>query len=89
MNRQMIQAVLCFILCPLVVAQQSTTDPSSVLLPKDTAIHLKLAQDVSSATVRERQNVRYIVTDDVVAGGVVVIPSGTEAYRKVATVQRS
>ncbi len=86
MIRKTLQAILCTLLCPLLVAQQSVTNPGSLLLPKDTAIHLKLAQDVSSATVREGQNIRYIVTDDTVAGGVVVIPAGTAAYQKVTTV---
>jgi hypothetical protein len=86
MIRKMLQAILCVILCPVLLAEQSVTNPGNVLLPKDTAIHLRLDQDVSSAAVREGQNVRYIVTDDVVAGGVVVIPAGTAAYQKVTTV---
>jgi hypothetical protein len=87
--RKILQSALCICLAPLLVAQQADTSPDTVRLSKDVAIHLKLDQDISSATVREGQNVRYVVTDDVIADGVVVIPAGTAVYRKVATVQRS
>jgi hypothetical protein len=89
MNRPVIQAALCLILCPLLMAQQSATKPGRVRLPKDTAIHLKLDQEVSSATIYKGNNVRYIVADDVVLGGVLAIPTGTEATRKVTRAQPS
>ncbi len=86
MNRLIIQALLCIILCPLLAAQPSVTNSGSVLLPKETAIHLRLGQDVSSATIHEGNRIQYVVVDDVKIDGVTVIPAGTAAYQKVTTV---
>jgi hypothetical protein len=89
MRTNKMAATLSLVVSPLLVAQQSAREAGSVRLPKDTAIHLKLDQDVSSATIHEGNRVRYIVTEDVVAGGVAVIPAGTAVFRRVSTVVSS
>ena len=86
MIRKLLQAILCIILCQLLMAQQSVTNPGSVPLPKETAIHLRLGQDVSSARIHEGNLIQYVVVDDVKIDGVTVIPAGTAAYQKVTTV---
>jgi hypothetical protein len=85
--RQACQAALCFVLSPLLVAQQIAATSATVRLPKDTEVDLKLDQDVSSATIHEGEQVRYVVVDDVAVDGVIVIPTGTAVYEKVEVAQ--
>jgi len=89
MIRKILQSVLCICLSPLLVAQQTAATSTTVRLLKGTDIHLKLDQDLSSATVHKGDNVRYVVVDDVNVGGMVAIPAGTAVYRKVAIAQPS
>lgn len=86
MIRRFLPSALCFLLPPLLVAQQNA-QLTRLRLEKDTEIHLRLDQDVSSASVREGDRVRYVVVDDVLADGVVVIPAGATAYQRVTLVQ--
>jgi hypothetical protein len=86
MIRRISQSALCLLLSPLLVAQQNTR-LTNLQLGKDTEIHLRLDQDVSSASVREGDRVRYVVVDDVLVDGVVVIPAGAAAYQRVTLVQ--
>jgi hypothetical protein len=86
MIRNFLSSALCICLPPLLVAQQNA-QLTSLRLERDTEIHLRLDQDVSSASVREGDRVRYVVVDDVLADGVVVIPAGAAAYQRVTLVQ--
>lgn len=86
MIRNFLASAFCLVLAPLLVAEQNA-QVTNIRLEQDTEIHLRLDQDVSSATVREGDLIRYIVVDDVFADGVVVIPSRTAAYQKVKLVQ--
>lgn len=86
MIRRLFQSAVCLALPPMLVAQQSA-QVTSIRLEKDTEIHLRLDQDVSSASVREGDRVRYVVVDDVRVNGVIVIPAGAAAYQKVTLVQ--
>jgi hypothetical protein len=86
-TRRTIQAVACFVLAPLLVAQQaasSVTTPTKtgkpIVLKKGTDVHLVLLESVSSATATKGQSVHMAVLDDVTDGnGVIVIPKGTSA----------
>lgn len=85
---QAMKVVFCLLVSPLLMAQQSTAKPGTVRLPKNTEIHLKLDQDVSSATINKGDQVRYVVADDVAVDGVVAIPAGTTVTREVTSAER-
>jgi hypothetical protein len=87
MISRVLSSAICLVLPGLLIAQQTAATSTIVQLLKGTDIHLKLDQDLSSATVREGQQVRFVVTEDVVADGAIAIPAGTAVYRKVAFAQ--
>jgi hypothetical protein len=104
MNRLTIQAVLCVALCPLLVAQQTTSGEQSpttpdlasagqpkvaaITIPRKTVVELALLETVSSATAQKGQAVRLVVKKDVVVNGTVVIPRGTPASGLVTFVRK-
>ncbi len=57
--------------------------PREIILPHQTAVHLKLDQTLSSATAHVGEEVTYEVTQDVVVGGVTVIAKGAPAIGAV------
>jgi len=57
--------------------------PREIILPHQTAVHLKLDQTLSSATAHVGEEVTYEVTQDVVVGGVTVIAKGAPAIGSV------
>lgn len=105
MLRKLIQTVLCFILCPLLVAQQaasseqSPAEPEShhtaqskgatITLRRGTTVPLFLLDTVSSATAQVGQTVRFAVSEDVVVDGTVVIPKGTPISGVVTHVRKA
>lgn len=52
-------------------------DTADVKLPEKTLVRVKLLDEVNSATNKVGDTIRYIVADDVTAGGRVVIPAGS------------
>jgi hypothetical protein len=60
--------------------QQVTSDPvSSIFLPEDTPVRLRLTQNLSSATAKINEKVDFEVIEDVKVGNLVVIPQGATA----------
>jgi hypothetical protein len=57
--------------------------PREIILPHQTAVHLKLDRTLSSATAHVGEEVNYEVTQDVVIGGVTVIGKGAPAIGAV------
>lgn len=57
--------------------------PREIILPHQTAVHLKLDRTLSSATAHVGEEVTYEVTQDVVVGGVTVIAKGAPAIGAV------
>ena len=84
-----ISAAFCLALAPLLVAQQTVTNSTKVRLPKNTIFHLRLDQDVSSATAKKGDKVRYVLTDDIAANDAVVIPAGTAVYQQISNVRKA
>jgi hypothetical protein len=105
MMRRLLQSALCFVLCPLLVAQQTASSEQSptapdlasaakpkvatITLPRKTVVELALLETVSSATAQKGQAVRLVVKKDVVVNGTVVIPRGTPASRQVTSVHKA
>jgi hypothetical protein len=58
--------------------------PSRIHFPQDTVVEVRLKNAVSSATAHMNDPVQFDVTQDVVAGGVVVIAKGSLAWGTVA-----
>jgi hypothetical protein len=61
--------------------------PASVVLARQTAVHLKFAQTVSSADAKAGAEVNFEVTQDVVANGYTVIPKGAIGVGEVTQVE--
>lgn len=57
--------------------------PREIILPHQTAVHLKLDRTLSSATAHVGEEVNYEVTQDVVVGGLTVIAKGAPAIGAV------
>jgi hypothetical protein len=105
MKRKLIQSVLCFILCPLLTAQEATNNEQKLVAPQSppptqskgttitlrrgTTVPLILLETISSATAQVGQRVRYAVSEDVKIDGVVVIPKGTPASTVVKSVRKA
>ena len=53
--------------------------PREIILPHQTAVHLKLDQTLSSATAHVGEGVTYEVTENVIVGGLTVIAKGAPA----------
>src|SRR5579859_1989429 len=73
---------------PALASSRGTTPPApapprEIILPHQTAVHLKLDQTLSSATAHVGEEVTYEVTQDVVVGGVTVIAKGAPAIGSV------
>ena len=93
MVRTTLQAALCLLLSPLLVAQQTpgstgqapdqnpsaTTRSSKREIPKGTRIPLVLLDPLSSATAQKGQTIRFAVARDVVVDGTTVIRRGAAA----------
>lgn len=74
--------------------RQATRMPANQLLqrvefPIGTQVKLSLAEDLSSKTSKEGDSVMYLVSEDVVSSGVVIIEKGASATGKVVKVNRS
>lgn len=57
--------------------------PREIILPHQTAVHLKLDRTLSSATAHVGEEVNYEVTREVVVGGITVIAKGAPAIGAV------
>ncbi|MGA3130625.1 MAG: hypothetical protein ABSD59_07475 [Terracidiphilus sp.] len=84
MNRPMIQAVLLFSLCPLLMAKRNTT----LRVPKDTKIELVALESISSESAIAGTPVRFAVAKDVVVDGATVLRAGTPVTGTVTEVVR-
>ncbi|NYF78827.1 PEGA domain-containing protein [Granulicella arctica] len=66
-----------------ITASAATTVASPNTLLDGTAIKLRLAENLSSATAKTGQTVSFEVTEDVMVQGVVVLPKGAQALATV------
>jgi len=87
-----LSSTLCFVLAPLLVAQDMATTPVTTaaesgrtlaMLPRGTEVKLLLLESVSASKAENGQEVRMAVAEDVRANGAVVIPKNTPAMGKV------
>ena len=62
---------------------QARAIPASVVLARQTPVHLKFAQTVSSADAKAGEEVNFEVMQDVVANGYTVIPKGAVGVGEV------
>jgi hypothetical protein len=60
-------------------ASQVPAPPQEIILPRQTAVHLKLGRALSSATAHVGEEVNFEVAEDVIVGGVIVISKGAPA----------
>jgi hypothetical protein len=63
---------------------QSPAPPREIILPNQTAVHLKLGRELSSATAHVGEEVNFEVARDVIVGGLVVIAKGAPAVGAVS-----
>jgi len=64
-------------------SSQPSMPPTDVLIPQDTQVQLRLLEGLSTVTDHKGYVVHLEVTSDVVAGGVVVVPAGTQTTVKI------
>ncbi len=64
-------------------ASQSPAPSREIILPNQTAVHLKLGRELSSATAHVGEEVNFEVARDVIVGGLVVIAKGAPAVGAV------
>lgn len=90
MMRRMLQAILCFVFCPLLVAQHASpgSEPSTrtvgearampvaVTVPKGMRIELRALERVTSETAIVGSSVQFAVARDLVVDGVTVLRAG-------------
>jgi hypothetical protein len=62
---------------------QAPPPPREITLARQTPVHLKLSQTLSSATAKVGDEVNFEVTQDVVVGGLTVIAKGATATGSV------
>jgi hypothetical protein len=60
----------------VLAAAQVPPPPREIILPRQTPVHLKLVQTLSSATAHVGEEVNFEVTQDVIVGGLTVIAKG-------------
>lgn len=63
----------------ITAASRPAASPQEIVLPNQTAVHLKLGRELSSATAHVGEPVNFEVTQDVVIGGLTVIAKGAAA----------
>jgi len=79
-------ALVWAIASPLVVAQQTaptSNGPSTVVIPQDLQVELRLTEGLSTVTDRKGYEVHLAVASDVVADGIVVARAGTPVTVKL------
>jgi hypothetical protein len=64
-------------------APQAPAPPQEIILPNQTAIHLKLGRTLSSATAHVGEEVNFEVAQDVIVRGITVIAKGAPAIGAV------
>lgn len=67
----------------MAAAARPTAPPQEFILPNQTAVHLKLGRELSSATAHVGEPVNFEVTQDLVVGGLTVIAKGAVAMGTV------
>jgi hypothetical protein len=63
----------------LAAASHAAPSPQEILLPNQTAVHLKLGRELSSATAKVGEEVNFEVAEDVIMNGHIVIAKGAPA----------
>ena len=63
----------------LAAASHPAPSPQEILLPNQTAVHLKLGRELSSATAKVGEEVNFEVAEDVIMNGHIVIAKGAPA----------
>jgi hypothetical protein len=62
---------------------QPPPPPREIILPRQTAVHLKLGHELSSATAHVGDQVNFEVSQDVMVGGIIVIAKGAPGFGAV------
>jgi hypothetical protein len=78
--------MLCSALCTLLQAQPAPADPGisqKVWIPKGAKVQFRLMQGLNTATNHKGDIVRLELASDVVVGGTVVLPAGTQTTAKI------
>lgn len=83
--RMMLKSALCFVLVPILAAQQATT---AVTVPQNTRIDLVTLETLSTESAKRGAQVRFAVAHDVTINGVTVIPAGTPVTGVVTKAER-
>jgi hypothetical protein len=68
----------------LAATSRPAASPQEIILPNQTAVHLKLGRELSSATAHVGEEVNFEVSRDVIVGGLVVIAKGAPAVGAVS-----
>lgn len=75
-------------LCALAAAMAPAA-ASAQVIPENTPVTVQTLEEISSKTAQVGDPVRLEVIDDVVIGGVTVIPAGTPAYGEITAAQKN
>lgn len=62
---------------------------SAQMIPENTPVTVRTLEEISSKTAQVGDPVRMETIDDVIVGGVTVIPAGTPAYGEVTAAQKN
>jgi len=89
MNVRAFAVAVCLWSSALLAAQGPNVSPDFIVLRQDTKVDLRLEQDISSATSKKGQKVRFTVVDDLVVDGRVVAPKGSEVDVTISSVERA
>jgi hypothetical protein len=63
-------------------------DVADSIIPKDTLVKIKLTSDLNSKSTKVGETVSFQVENDVLIGGVLVIPAGAQGYGRVTKVEQ-
>jgi len=67
----------------MAAASRANPSPHEILLRNQTAVHLKLGRELSSATAHVGEEVNFEVSQDVIVGGLTIISKGAPAVGAV------
>jgi hypothetical protein len=87
MIRRVLSSAICFVIPPLLVAQQTVVS-GTVLVPKNTKVEAMALETVSSETAKKGSSIRFAVVNDVIVDGVAVIHAGFPVTGIVTKVNR-
>lgn len=100
MIRTTLQSALCFFLTPLLIAQQggltfppktaiaNTAEAPEITLRSGTAIDLRIAQAINSASAKVGDTVKFSLSEDLELDGKLIAPAGTLSIASVSRVRQ-